>query len=89
MRLRLDKVEHNVDSTVVVKVLNSGVSSSIIRQFLVKNLRRLIDLHEEVKMVPTYRKTNKCTNPLVNVECSLELSRISFDIFLLIILEFC
>lgn len=57
----LGKVELNVDYMTVVKVLKSGVSSSIIRQTLLKNICLLLDLHEEVNMMHTYMEANMST----------------------------
>ncbi|CAK8542653.1 unnamed protein product [Lathyrus sativus] len=79
-RLRLNKVEINLNSTVFVKVFRKGGSRCFVGHALMKQIRRLIELHGEIKVVHVYRESNRCVDKLVSVGNFLEVPYISYNV---------
>lgn len=59
-------VEINVDSVLVVKVIEEGKIRKVECLTLIKVIQRLIKDHEIVRMVHAYRKVNLCANVSTN-----------------------
>jgi hypothetical protein len=51
-------------------------------QFLVKNIRRLLDLDWKVNVVHSYKEANPCSDTLTNISCSLSYNNVFFDLCL-------
>lgn len=62
--LGFSRVELNVDSTVIIEMLNSGNATYMDGYSLVKQIMRLMKIFEEVKVIHTYRKVNLCAYAL-------------------------
>ncbi|KAK2358830.1 hypothetical protein QL285_095979 [Trifolium repens] len=69
-RLRFRKVELNVDSVAVVKVIKEGETNSVMGYSLVKEIHRLFSLEWEVKILHSYQEANRCADALPNMGCS-------------------
>jgi hypothetical protein len=67
-------VELDVDSVAVVKVIKTGVTTSVAGVSLIKSIRRLLEQGWEVKITHSYREANVCADALANIGCSLDLN---------------
>lgn len=57
-RLGLMKVELSMDSTLIVKAIEMVISKDMDGYSLIKQIHKLIKMHEEVKVVHSYREAN-------------------------------
>lgn len=73
-------VDINLDSMAVMRVFRQSGSRCFIGHALVKQIRRPIDLHDEIIVVCVYRETNKCADKLASVGCFLEVPYVSYDV---------
>ncbi|GAU44240.1 hypothetical protein TSUD_139330 [Trifolium subterraneum] len=64
-------VELEVDSTSVVKVIRSSVTTSVMGVALVDSIGRLLEFDWEVTLTHSYRSANTCANALTNIGCTL------------------
>lgn len=64
-RLRLRRVELNVDSMIVVKAIKGGVDNNASYLTLIRDVKKLIANHEYVQVAHTYREDNLCANALL------------------------
>lgn len=62
--LGLIKVELNMDSLLVVKVIEEDKTSRVDCLALIREILRLIEDHEIVQVVHAFRETNMCANVL-------------------------
>ncbi|GAU38380.1 hypothetical protein TSUD_147480 [Trifolium subterraneum] len=74
------KVELNVDSVAVAKVIKEGGTASNMGYSLVKEIHRLVSFEWEVKIFHSYRETNRCADTLANMGYSLEENIVFFDV---------
>ncbi|CAJ2663874.1 unnamed protein product, partial [Trifolium pratense] len=73
------KVEVNIDSISVVKMILNGMTSSALGFSLVKSIGRLLDEQWEVKISHSYRETNKCADALASMGCILDCNIVFFE----------
>ncbi|MCI14070.1 ribonuclease H protein [Trifolium medium] len=65
------KVELNVDSEVVVRVIKSGKTESAVGVSLTKEIARLMAMEWEVEVTHMYRVANRCADVLANEGCTM------------------
>jgi ribonuclease HI len=73
------KVEVNIDSISVVKMIMHGGTSSALGFSLVKSIRRLLDDRWDVKILHSYREANKCADALASMGCILDCNIVFFE----------
>jgi ribonuclease HI len=78
-RLGFRKVELNIDSEAVVRVLKRGSSSSSSGCSLLKRIWKLLEEDWLVEISHTYREANKCADALANIGCSLVSNCVFYD----------
>ncbi|MCH86415.1 putative non-LTR retroelement reverse transcriptase [Trifolium medium] len=78
-RLGFTAVKLNIDSIAVVDAIKNGRKSSSIRNSLVKQIRRSLELDWDIKIVHAYRESNKCADALANIGCTLDREIIHYD----------
>jgi hypothetical protein len=78
-RLGFKKVELNIDSEAVVRVVNNGTSSSVMSYFLLKRIRTLLAMDWTVEVTHMYCEANKCADGMANLGCSLSYDVMYFD----------
>ncbi|MCH81151.1 putative non-LTR retroelement reverse transcriptase, partial [Trifolium medium] len=79
-KLGFRKVELNVDSVAVVKVIKEGGTASNMGYSLVKEIRRHISFGWEVKISQSYREANRCADALANMGYSLDGNIVFFEV---------
>jgi hypothetical protein len=67
--LGFKKIELNIDSTAVVRIVQTGMSHSTAGNVLVEQIIKMMALDWEVEVRHTYREANKCTDALANYGC--------------------
>ncbi|CAJ2675557.1 unnamed protein product [Trifolium pratense] len=72
-------IELNIDSAMVVQVINTGRLKSPFGLTLVKNIRRLVDMEWEVHITHAYRESNQCADALANIGCSIDKETIYYE----------
>jgi ribonuclease HI len=70
-RLGFQAIEVEIDSSLVVNILNSNKIGSIMGSSLVAKIRRLLQMDCEVVVRHSYRETNRCADALADFGCSL------------------
>lgn len=65
--LGFHKVELNIDSSTIVRMLETSKVLAIDGVSMVYQILLLIEMHDEVKVTHLYRKTNKCANVLAKI----------------------
>jgi ribonuclease HI len=78
-RLGFRKVELNIDSEAVVRVLKKGSSTSASGCSLLKRIRNLLQKNWFIEVSHTYRKANKCADALANIGCTLATECVFYD----------
>jgi ribonuclease HI len=68
-RLGFTKIELNIDSEAVVRVVRTGRSQSAAGSVLVEQISKMMALDWEVEVRHTYREANKCADALANYGC--------------------
>jgi ribonuclease HI len=68
-RLGFTKIELNIDSEAVVRVVQTGRSQSVAGSVLVEQIYKMMSLDWEVEVRHTYREANKCADALANYGC--------------------
>jgi len=63
------KVELHVDSSVVVRTLQTTKDGSVVGWRLIQEIRRLLALEREVKIWHSYREENSSADALANMGC--------------------
>jgi ribonuclease HI len=77
--LGFKKVELNIDSEAVVRVVNNGTSSSVMGYSLLKRIRTLLAMDWTVEITHMYCEANKCADGMANLGCSLSYDVMYFD----------
>jgi ribonuclease HI len=72
------KIELNIDSEAVVRVVQTGRSQSTAGGVLVEQISKMMSLDWEVEVRHTYREANKCADALANYGC---MSRVDIQFF--------
>jgi ribonuclease HI len=72
------KIELNIDSEAVVRVVQTGRSQSAAGGVLVEQISKMMSLDWEVEVRHTYREANKCAYALANYGC---MSRVDIQFF--------
>ena len=71
-RLGFQAIEVEVDSSLVVNILNSNKNGSIMGSSLVAKIHHLLQMMDcEVVVHHSYQETNRCADTLTDFECSL------------------
>jgi len=70
-RLGFQAIEVEVDSSLVVNILNSNKNGSIMGSSVVAKICRLLHMDCEVVVCHSYRETNRCADALADLGCSL------------------
>ncbi|KAK2425118.1 Polynucleotidyl transferase, ribonuclease H superfamily protein [Trifolium repens] len=78
-RLGFRKVELNIDSEVVVRVLMKGSSTSASGCSLLKRIWNLLKEDWLIEVSHTYREANKCVDALANIGCTLAAKCVFYD----------
>jgi ribonuclease HI len=78
--LGFNRVELNVDSSVVNQVLRKPGYGRPLGGSLVMRIRKLLELDWEVVIDHVYREANKCADMLANIGCTLDTHMVYYDI---------
>ncbi|PNX62568.1 hypothetical protein L195_g053052, partial [Trifolium pratense] len=70
--LGYNKVELNVDSMVVAKILKNKDGGNPMGRSFVSLIRRMLDLEWKVTIKQCFREINRCADALATFGCSLE-----------------
>jgi ribonuclease HI len=73
-------VELNTDSVTVAQAISTGNLNSPVGASLLRNIRRLLALDWEVKVVHAYRESNQCADALATIGCSLNKEIIFYNV---------
>jgi ribonuclease HI len=77
--LGFKKIELNIDSKAVVRIVQSGMSHSTAGNVLVEQIIKMMALDWEVEVRHTYREANKCADALPNYGCMGSMDSTFFD----------
>ncbi|GAU49779.1 hypothetical protein TSUD_141690 [Trifolium subterraneum] len=69
--LGFNKIELNIDSEVVVRVIKTGRSRNVAGSALTDQILKMMTLDWEVEVHHTYREANKCADAMANYGCSI------------------
>ncbi|GAU50453.1 hypothetical protein TSUD_373190 [Trifolium subterraneum] len=78
-RLGFKKIELNIDSEVVVRVLKNGTSNSAMGSSLLKHIKNLLALDWMVEISHSYREANKRADARANIGCSNSYDTVFYD----------
>jgi ribonuclease HI len=78
--LGFNRVELNVDSSIVNQVLRKPGYGRPLGGSLVMRIRKLLELDWEVVIDHVYREANKCADMLANIGCTLDTHMVYYDI---------
>ncbi|KAK2362266.1 heat shock 70 kDa protein [Trifolium repens] len=78
-RLGFNRIELNVDSSVVNQVLRQPGYGRPLGGALVMRIRRLFELDWEVVINHSYREANKCADVLANIGCIIDTHMVYYD----------
>jgi ribonuclease HI len=73
------KIELNINSVAVMKVIKSGKTSNSLGFSLVKSIKKLLDEEREVKISHLYRETNRSADALASMGCTLNFTIVYFE----------
>jgi hypothetical protein len=79
--LGFKKVELNIDSEAVVRVVNNGTSSSVMGYSLLKRIGTLLAMDWTVEIINVYCEANKCADGMANLGCSLSYELMMLYVF--------
>jgi ribonuclease HI len=77
--LGFKKIELNIDSIAVVRIVQTGMSHSTAGNVLVEQINKMMALDWEVEVRHTYREANKCADALANYGCMGSVENKIFD----------
>jgi ribonuclease HI len=77
--LGFKKIELNIDSIAVVRIVQTGMSHSTAGNVLVEQISKMMALDWEVEVRHTNREANKCTDALANYGCMGSVESKVFD----------
>lgn len=70
--LGFHKIELNIDSSTIVRMLETSKVSAIDGASMVYRILLLIEMHDEVKVTHSYMEANKCADVLAKVVAESE-----------------
>ncbi|CAJ2673373.1 unnamed protein product [Trifolium pratense] len=73
------KIDLNIDSVAVMKVIKSGKTNSSLGTSLVKSIKKLLDEDWEVKISHSYREANRSADALTSMGCTLNYNIVYFE----------
>jgi hypothetical protein len=77
--LGFNRIELNVDSSVVNQVLCQPGYGRPLGGALVMRIRSLLELDWKVVINHSYRKANKCANVLTNIGCTIDTHMVYYE----------
>jgi ribonuclease HI len=77
--LGFNRVELNVDSSIVNQVLSKAGYGRPLGMALVMRIRSLLEMEWEVVINHSYREANKCADVLANIGCTIDTQMVYYD----------